>query len=193
MIRIGIEGPHGVGKTWAIARLRDSLPRAAVAPEMILKPFNDLHRQFGEGTFVLNDIVRDATCDGSAAYCLLDRCAASTYVYQLAEQSDAAGQLFLHLAAQLVRARLLHPPTLVLVLMASPSALETRLTQAGRSVPRDYLERQTEAYERLLRDEQAQSVLGRAVRLEVERYATPDLVAAAAKSLIEQECDPSQH
>lgn len=191
MIRIGIEGPHGVGKTSVVARLRDSLPYAAVLPETVLERLDDVYRQFGEGTFVLNDVLRDATCDASATYCLLDRCAASTYVYQTVEHGAAAGQTFLALADQLVRAGLLHPPTLILVMMANPSVLETRLRRDKRPVTRDYLDRHTEGYEHLILDTQAQSLLGRAVLLDVEDYATLDQTAAAAQALIERECPPA--
>ena len=188
MIRVAIEGPHGVGKSTLIANLRQSLPAAAAAPEIALRSLDDLFERFGQGAFVVNDIVRSATCDDSVRYWLLDRCAVSTYVYQHAEHGERAARLYLNLAAQLVSVGVLHIPSVVLVMSASLDTLETRLKGAARPLSTAYLQRQTAAYEQLLADSEVQAVLGRAVGLEAGSDVSPNRSAAAAQVIIEREC-----
>ena len=188
MIRVAIEGPHGVGKSVLIAQLCESLPSAAAAPEIALGALGYAFNRFGEGAFVLNDIVRSASCDDSAEYWLLDRCAVSTYVYQHAENGERAARSYLDLAAQLVSVGVLHIPALVLVMSAKVDALERRLKGAGRPMSVAYLRRQTAAYEELLSNTEAQAVLGRAVRVEAGADVSSAQAAAAAQAIIEREC-----
>jgi deoxyadenosine/deoxycytidine kinase len=187
VFRVAIEGPHGVGKSALIARLCQSLPDAAAAPEIALRALDDVFERFGEGAFVLNDIVRSAKCDDSVRYWLLDRCAVSTYIHQRAEYGERAAELCLDLAAQLVSVGVLHVPELVLVMSASADTLEARLKGTGRPLSAAYLQRQAAAYEQLLADCEVQAVLGRALRVEAGAGVSPLQTAAAAQSIIERE------
>jgi len=53
---------------------------------------------------------------------------------------------------------------------------------------RAYLERLSGAYEHLLADREAQSVLGRAIRVEAGSNVSRDQAAEAARALIERHC-----
>lgn len=187
---VAIEGPHGVGKTAVLHRLASTVDGVNVVDEIVLEGLAELVDAFGQGAFLLNDLLRLAQGRIAGQPCFFDRSVVSTYIYNLAERGPREADDVLAIVDQCVKAGLLAPPDVLIVLMADVSVLVERLRARGESPDRQYLERQVGAYRAFLADAPAQTILGHPQVIELRPEESVDEVSGKIVELLSQGTKP---